>query len=93
MSLSFLRNAWFVLLLIIDFDKRRISAAPLPGGAFLFVVDEIKQPFVGLIAGIRPGCWYGGIVLKSGKKGFAIYREGKVVEQYSVVGNWKTGTL
>ena len=51
MSLSFLWNAWFVLLLIIDFDKRRISAAPLPGGAFLFVVDEIKQPFVGLIAG------------------------------------------
>ncbi len=37
-------------------------------------------------AGKRPGYWYGGIVLKSGKKGFAIYREGKVVEQYSVIG-------
>ena len=37
-------------------------------------------------AGKRPGCWYGGIVLKSGKKGFAIYREGKVIEQYSVIG-------
>ena len=35
-------------------------------------------------AGKRPGCRYGGIVLKSGKKGFAIYREGKVIEQYSV---------
>ena len=86
MSLSFLRNAWFVLLLIIDFDKRRISAAPLPGGAFLFVVDEIKQPFVGLIAGKRPGCRYCGIILKNGKRGFAIYKEGVVIEQYSVIG-------
>lgn len=38
------------------------------------------------IAGKRPGCFYGGIVLKSGKRGFAIYKEGKVVEQYSVIG-------
>lgn len=37
-------------------------------------------------AGKKPGCFYGGIVLKSGKKGFAIYREGKMVEQYSVIG-------
>ena len=37
-------------------------------------------------AGKRPGCFFGGIILKSGKKGFAIYREGKVVEQYSVIG-------
>ena len=28
----------------------------------------------------------GGIVLRSGKKGFAVYRDGKVLEQYSVVG-------
>ena len=37
-------------------------------------------------AGKRPGSFYGGIVLKSGKTGFAIYREGKVIEQYSVIG-------
>ena len=37
-------------------------------------------------AGKKPGCFYGGIVLKSGKKGFAIYQDGKVVEQYSVIG-------
>ena len=37
-------------------------------------------------AGKRPGCHFGGIVLRSGKKGFAIYREGKVLEQYSVIG-------
>lgn len=37
-------------------------------------------------AGKRPGCWYGGIVLRSGKRGFAVYTEGKVLEQYSVMG-------
>ena len=36
-------------------------------------------------AGKRPGCWYGGITLRSGKKGWAIYKEGKVVEQYAVM--------
>ena len=38
-------------------------------------------------AGKRPGCFFGGIILKSGKRGFAVYREGKVVERYSVIGN------
>lgn len=37
------------------------------------------------IAGKKPGCYYGGITLPSGKKGFAIYREGKVIEKYSVI--------
>ena len=37
-------------------------------------------------AGRMPGCFYGGIILKSGKRGFAVYREGKVVERYSVIG-------
>ena len=36
-------------------------------------------------AGKRPGCWYGGITLRSGKKGWAIYKGGKVVEQYAVM--------
>ena len=36
-------------------------------------------------AGKQPGCWYGGITLHSGKKGWAIYKEGKVVEQYAVM--------
>ena len=36
-------------------------------------------------AGKRPGCHFGGIVLKSGKRGFAIYKEGKVIEQYSAI--------
>ena len=37
------------------------------------------------IAGKKPGCYYGGITLPSGKKGFAIYKEGKVIEEYSVI--------
>lgn len=36
-------------------------------------------------AGKRPGFGWGGITLRSGKKGWAIYREGKVVEQYVVM--------
>ena len=36
-------------------------------------------------AGRKPGRFYCGIILKSGKKGFAIYRGGKVIEQYSVL--------
>jgi hypothetical protein len=37
-------------------------------------------------AGKRPGCRYCGIVLKNGKRGFAIYKEGVVIEQYSIIG-------
>ncbi len=33
-----------------------------------------------------PGCYFGGITLRSGRRGFAIYREGKVVEQYTAIG-------
>ena len=36
-------------------------------------------------AGKAPGCNYGGITLPSGKKAFAIYREGKVIERYSAM--------
>ena len=32
----------------------------------------------------RPGCRYGDITLRNGKKGWAVYRGGKVVEQYAV---------
>lgn len=33
----------------------------------------------------RPGYWYGGITFPSGKKGWAIYKGGTVVEQYAVM--------
>ena len=37
------------------------------------------------VAGKHPGCWWCGITLRSGKKGWAIYRGVKVVEQYAVM--------
>ena len=40
------------------------------------------------ITGKMPGCYMGGIILRSGKGG-AIFREGKVIERYMVIGNWK----
>ncbi len=36
-------------------------------------------------AGKKPGYWYGGITLRSGKKGWAIYKDGKIVGQYAVM--------
>ena len=33
-----------------------------------------------------PGCYFGGITLRSGRRGFAVYREGKVIEQYTFIG-------
>ena len=32
-------------------------------------------------AGKRPGCRYCGIVLKNGRRGFAVYKDGEVIEQ------------
>jgi len=37
-------------------------------------------------AGKSPGCFYGGIILRSGRRGFAVYKDGKIQEQYSVMG-------
>ena len=37
------------------------------------------------LAGKKPGCYYGGITLPSGKKGFAIYKEGKIIEKYTAL--------
>ncbi len=38
-----------------------------------------------MVAREKPGCYDCGITLRSGKKGFVVYRDGKVVEQYSVI--------
>ena len=37
------------------------------------------------IAGKQPGCWYGGITLPSGKKGWAIYYGSKIIAQYAIM--------
>jgi len=36
----------------------------------------------------EPGCYFGGITLRSGQRGFAVYRDGKVVAQYTEIG-WR----
>ena len=33
----------------------------------------------------HPGCYFGGITLPSGKRGFAVYKDGKIVTQYAVM--------
>ena len=38
------------------------------------------------LAGKRPGCYYGGITLPSGKRGWAIYKGSKIIERYAVMG-------
>ena len=35
-------------------------------------------------AGKRPGRYFGGITLPSGKRAFAVYEGGKVVQQYAI---------
>ena len=35
-------------------------------------------------AGKQPGCYYGGITLRSGKKEFAVYKKGRVIKKHSV---------
>lgn len=37
-------------------------------------------------AGREPGCYFGGITLRSGRRGFAVYCDGKVVAQYTAIG-------
>ena len=37
-------------------------------------------------AGREPGCYFGGITLKSGRRGFVVCRDGKVVAQYTAKG-------
>ena len=36
-------------------------------------------------AGREAGCYYGGITLRSGRRGFAVYRDGKVVAQFTAM--------
>jgi len=36
-------------------------------------------------AGRRPSHYFGGITLPSGKRGFAVYKDGKIVTQYAVM--------
>ena len=42
-------------------------------------------------AGREAGCYFGGITLRSGRRGFAVYRDGKVVAQYTAISQSKIG--
>jgi hypothetical protein len=37
-------------------------------------------------AGREAGYYFGGLILKSGRRGFAVYRDGEVVAQYTFIG-------
>ena len=49
-------------------------------------IEEALRCVKRAVKTLYPGSYFGGITLRSGRRGFAIYREGKVIEQYSVVG-------
>lgn len=34
---------------------------------------------------IQPDCYYGGITLPRGKKGWAVYRDGREIERYAMM--------
>ena len=47
------------------------------------IIPALRQRFLVVWSGcLIPG----GITLRSGRRGFAIYREGKVIEQYTAMG-------
>ena len=50
------------------------------------IIEEALRRVKKAVKVAYPGGYFGGISLRSGRRGFAIYREGKVVEQYSVIG-------
>ena len=38
-------------------------------------------------AGKQPGCYFGGITFPNGRRGFAVYRDGKVIVRYTASRN------
>lgn len=47
-------------------------------------IEEALRRVKMAVKTLYPGSYFGGITLRSGRRGFAIYREGKVVEQYTM---------
>lgn len=46
-------------------------------------IEEALRLVKRAVKTLYPGCYFGGITLRSGRRGFAIYREGRIVEQYT----------
>lgn len=46
-------------------------------------IEEALRRVKTAVKTLYPGCYFGGITLRSGRRGFAIYREARIVEQYT----------
>lgn len=46
-------------------------------------IEEALRRVKRAVKTLYPGSYFGGITLRSGRRGFAIYREGKIVVQYT----------
>ena len=46
-------------------------------------IEEALRRVKYAVKTLYPGCYFGGITFRSGRRGFAIYREGRIVEQYT----------
>ena len=46
-------------------------------------IEEALRRVKRAVKTLYPGSYFGGITLRSGRRGFAIYREGRIVEQYT----------
>ena len=57
---------------------------PIFGGMRTYYCNTLEEALKrAKKAGKESGCHYGGITFPSGRKGFAIYREGKIIEKYT----------
>ena len=62
-------------------------APPIFGGVITYLFSTLEEALMqAKAAGKMPGCHYGGITLPDGKRGFAVYRDGKAIGWYSVWG-------
>ena len=46
-------------------------------------IEEALRRVKTAVKTLYPGSYFGGITLQSGRRGFAIYREGKIMVQYT----------
>ena len=57
---------------------------PIFGGMRTYYCNTLEEALKrAKKAGKEPGCRYGGITFPNGRKAFAVYREGKVIEKYT----------
>ena len=80
---------FFVLVLCLTLAISRVIFASDMTTYYCHTLEEALRRAKNAVKEAEPGIYFGGITLKSGKRGFAIYREGKVIEQYSVI--WRKG--